>query len=275
VAQIARSISRALRLNEDLTEAIALGHDLGHTPFGHTGEEVLNVLFTKGFAHAEQSLRVVDYLERGGKGLNLTWEVRQGVLHHSKSQSRTLDAPSDVSLPLEALVCRLADAVAYVNHDIADAIRAGMISEDDLPASSRKLLGTNHSQRINSLVRDIVASSHPAAGEGRLEPSPKPIIAMSQPVRGAMNDLWCFLSSQVYDPRGYCHEAQIARKVVTFLYEHFTVKPEQMPHEYVANSDSPARAAVDYIAGMTDYFALHTSESIQPGITEGLLPWRV
>lgn len=275
VSQIARTISRALRLNEDLTEAIALGHDLGHTPFGHMGEEVLNELYPPGFSHNEQSLRVVDCLEREGQGLNLTWEVRQGILHHSKSHGGSLEAPAGLDLSLEGMVCRLADAVAYTNHDIADAIRAGMISEDDLPRSARELLGVGHSQRINAMVQDIVAASRPASGEVPLGEGEKPSIAMSPAMAGVMDGLWKFLLKRVYGPRSEGRETRIARRVVMFLYHHLCEHPEEMPPEYPTGGGAVERGVVDYIAGMTDYYALHVAERVQPGITEGLLPWRM
>src|SRR4030043_111282 len=159
VSQIARTISRALNLNEDLTEAIALGHDLGHTPFGHVGEQVLNELFPDGFKHNEQSLRVVDLLEKDGQGLNLTWEVRDGILNHSKSGIEILgEGWTDIGT-IEGQVVKMADIVAYVNHDTADAIRAGVIAENELPDSAVRLLGHTSSQRINTLVSDIVSYS--------------------------------------------------------------------------------------------------------------------
>ena len=275
VSQIARTISRALKLNEDLTEAIALGHDLGHTPFGHIGEEVLNSLYSPGFSHNEQSLRVVDRLEKNGNGLNLTWEVRQGILHHSKSHTGTLEPPDDLDLSMEGLVCRLADAVAYTNHDIADAIRAGMVSEDDLPSSAKRLLGRGHSQRINTMVWDIITASWAVTGEAPLDEGQKPSITMSAPISELMDELWQFLWSKVYAPRSEGREAKIARRVLTFLYRHFLEHPRQMPTEYLTRIETVEQGIVDYIAGMTDHYALHIAEGIQPGITERLLPWRV
>lgn len=275
VAQIARTISRALRLNEDLTEAIALAHDLGHTPFGHTGEEVLDRLHPSGFSHSLQSLRVVDLLERDGKGLNLTWEVRQGILHHSKSQTGSLEAPADVCMPLEGHVCRLADAVAYTNHDIADAVRADMISEDDLPESAKRLLGRGHSQRINTMVWDIVDTSWPATGQVMLPDGEKPAIRMSATMCQVMNDLWDFLFHNVYRPRGAGSEARVAEQVLALLYTHFISHPHLLPSSYQGSEGPVERKVVDYIAGMTDYYALHMAEKIKPGITRGLMPWRV
>jgi dGTPase len=275
VSQVARTVVRALRLNEDLAEAISLGHDLGHTPFGHVGEEVLDQLYRPGFRHNEQSLRVVDRLEREGRGLNLTWEVRRGIRHHSKPGGEIFKDADDTALPLEAQVCRLADAVAYLNHDVADAIRAGMIGEDALPTSAKKLLGRGHSRRINAMVWDIVETSWPATGEATLPEAEKPSISMSLAMKEVMGDLWDFLWHNVYQPRSLGRESQIARRVLTFLYRHFCGNPGGMPQEYLDRDDTVERAVVDYVAGMTDHYALHVAENIQPGITEGLLPWRV
>ncbi|HLB28857.1 MAG TPA: deoxyguanosinetriphosphate triphosphohydrolase, partial [Dehalococcoidia bacterium] len=164
VAQIARTIARALNLNEDLTEAVALGHDIGHPPFGHAGEEALAELLPGGFRHAQQSLRVVERLEKGGQGLNLTWEVRDGILYSSKAREDILAEGEGLPATLEGEAVRLADAVAYVNHDVADAVRAGILAEEELPQDVQDVLGTGHSQRINAMVCDIIEASWEAAG---------------------------------------------------------------------------------------------------------------
>ncbi len=195
VAQIARTIARALNLNEDLTEAIALGHDLGHTPFGHSGEEALAELLPDGFSHNEQSLRVVDYLERSGQGLNLTWEVRDGILRHSKAREGIMAGDSALPATLEGQVVRIADSVAYLNHDIADAIRAGLLTDGDLPQRVRAVLGGSHSQRINTLVSDIVDHSWAATG-ARGEAAPA--IGMSEEVLAATDELREFMFQRVY-----------------------------------------------------------------------------
>ncbi|GAI21247.1 unnamed protein product, partial [marine sediment metagenome] len=169
VSQIARTIARSLNLNEDLTEAISLGHDLGHTPFGHVGEEVLNELYHGGFRHNEQSLRIVDSLENNGQGLNLTWEVRDGILNHSKTRVDILGQGWGKVNTLEGEVCKLADTVAYINHDIGDAIRAGIITENDLPLSAITVLGRFHSQRINTMVCDIIDYSWAASGYNTID----------------------------------------------------------------------------------------------------------
>ena len=254
VSQIARSISRALNLNEDLTEAISLGHDLGHTPFGHVGEEVLNELYPKGFRHNEQSLRVVDCLENDGKGLNLTWEVREGILKHSKSSKQDiLGNMWDLPTTLEAQICRLADSVAYINHDIGDAVRARLITEDDLPQSAIAILGKSHSKRIDTMVCDIIDQSWSATG---LDDTKKtPIITMSPEVLEAANNLRHFLFQRVYEVQIAREETERAKQVVRFLYCYFVDNPDKLPKEF-ASSDTAERGIVDYIAGMTDNYAL-------------------
>jgi len=251
VAQIARSIARALNLNEDLTEAIALGHDLGHTPFGHIGEEVLAELLPGGFRHNEQSLRVVEVLENGGRGLNLTWEVRDGILKHSKTWDGEEERWGQPAT-LEGQVCKVADFVGYINHDIGDAIRAGLISEADLPGSPVTLLGGSSSQRIDTMVWDIVEHSWAATGEG----GGTPLVTMGPEVRQAAELLRRFLLERVYEAGSDPGEVQRARDTVCLLFRHFTEDPQRLPEEYRSRGDPVERAAADYIAGMTDNFAL-------------------
>ncbi len=259
VAQIARTISRALKLNEDLTEAITLGHDLGHTPFGHIGEEVLNELYPGGFRHNEQSLRVVDLLEKGGQGLNLTWEVRDGILKHSKGQA---DIPGegwgDVGT-IEGQLCKIADIIAYINHDTDDAIRASIISERDLPREVVMVLGYTHSQRINTLVCDIVSHSWPVSGHSNL---PNPTITMSAEVTRATNSLRQFLFNRVYKPCSIVKDAERAREAIHLLYSYFLKHPGELPGEFAPAGDSDERKVVDYIAGMTDQYALRLAKGI-------------
>jgi dGTPase len=264
VSQIARAISRALNLNEDLTEAIALGHDLGHTPFGHIGEEVLDQLCPEGFRHNEQSLRVVDLLEREGQGLNLTWEVRNGILGHSKTRAEILGKDWGLVDTLEGQVCKLADIVAYINHDLGDAIRAGIVTEKDLPSSVTAVLGHSPSERINTLVCDIVDSSWAATGreDARREGKEKPLITMSSEVQQAANILRGFLFERVYAPSAAREETERARDVVRLLYEHFLKHPEKLPPEHTLHSATLERGVVDYIAGMTDQYALRLASEI-------------
>lgn len=249
VAQIARTISRALGLNEDLTEAIALGHDLGHTPFGHTGEEALSACVARArgmdpaspeaqelYRHNVQSLRVVERIENGGKGLNLTAEVRDGIVHHTGSvRAKTL----------EGRVVATADRIAYVNHDIDDAIRAGILQEGDLPASTHALLGRNHSERIQTLVLSVVETSA-TCGD----------IRMGQPVWDAMMELRTFLFLHVYKSAEVEAEVEKAQRLIASLFGYYVENLSEVPQEYHAMSDGDAvRAVTDYIAGMTDRYA--------------------
>ncbi len=261
-AQIARTIARALNLNEDLTEAIGLGHDLGHTPFGHAGEDALGELLPEGFRHNEQSLRVVEKLENSGQGLNLTWEVREGILKHSKAREDILAEGWGTASTLEGQIVKIADSVAYLNHDIADAIRAGLLREDDLPRSARELLGTGHAQRINTLVLDIVETSWAATGEGAPPHGEAPRIAMSGPVAAATNELRDFMFANVYEWEGRQAEAARARRVVHFLFEYYLAHPEALTSDFTRPEDPLARRVADYIAGMTDLFALRAAEEL-------------
>ena len=269
VAQIGRTIARALNLNEDLVEAMSYGHDLGHTPFGHLGEETLDRIFAPGFTHSAQSLRIVEHLTKEGAGLNLTWEVRQGIISHSKPRGDFLDIDLDESLTLEAQVLRLADSVAYLNHDIADAIRAGMLRVEDLPERANRVLGTTHSQRIDSLVNGIVQASWPASGlaEGPVENNPT--IGMDPDAREAMVELREYMFEQLYLPLGKTKQSEVGRDVVKLLYHYFAENAEEIPPPYFSPGADPERAAVDFVSGMTDHYAVRQAEKLQPGITQG------
>ncbi|MGQ0668459.1 MAG: deoxyguanosinetriphosphate triphosphohydrolase [Actinomycetota bacterium] len=243
VSQIARTAARALRLNEDLAEAIALGHDLGHTPFGHLGEQALSPFFGRPFRHNEQSLRVVDYLERDGEGLNLTWEVRDGIVNHSWS----MPPPSTP----EAKIVRFADRIAYVNHDVDDAVRAGVLEPDELPEEATAVLGRTHSERINTLVTDLVHTS-----EGT------PDIRLSAPAFRALDALRDFMFEQVYLRDDARAEQEKAISLVRSLFAYYLDHPDEVPAEYHRSpGDLPTRIA-DYIAGMTDRYALRTYEQL-------------
>jgi dGTPase len=243
VSQIARTVARALRLNEDLTEAIALGHDLGHTPFGHLGEQALTPFLGRPFRHSEQSLRVVDHLENDGEGLNLTWEVRDGIVNHPWS----MPPPST----LEAQIVRYADRIAYLNHDVDDALRAEVLTFEDLPAEPMRVLGATHSQRINTLVTDLVAASQD-----------RPEIALTPPVFAALDALRDFMFEQVYLRKDTHGEHERATRLIRELFQHFLDRPDEMPEEYHrAPGDLPTHVA-DYISGMTDRYALRTYERL-------------
>ena len=262
VSQIARSISLALNLNEDLTEAIALGHDLGHTPFGHIGEQILNQLSPFGFRHSEQSLRVVDFLEREGEGLNLTCEVREGILKHSKTRAEILGEGWQTVDTLEGQICKIADIIAYVNHDIDDALRAEIITGSELPRSAISTVGHSRSERINTIVCDIVDYSWAVRGEDLTSRQSPPIIGMSPPVSEAMNILRDFLFERVYNPSLVKDEAKRAREVVQLLYDYFMEHEERLPEGYIRDDEPVARKVVDYIAGMTDQYALRVAGEI-------------
>ena len=257
VSQIARTIARALNLNEDLTEAIAMGHDLGHTPFGHTGEDVLNELFPSGFRHNEQSLRIVELLENDGKGLNLTWETREGILHHSKSSVGVLGKEWGEVGTLEGEVVKIADMVAYINHDIGDAIRANILTENDLPGEAAAVLGKTHSKRIDTMVSDIIVTSWDACNRAIIEQ--RPVIRMSPDIMKAAEGLRSFLFERVYNPRSEQEEAQKAEETIRLLYRYFNDHEREMPKEYRRLQDSTARSVADYIAGMTDQYALRVA----------------
>ena len=251
VMQIARNIARALRLNEDLTEAISLGHDLGHTPFGHLGEAALDRAYRKydlkaHFRHSEQSLRVVEALENGGRGLNLTREVRDGIRHHSKGREDfPLFGPGRPRpATLEGQIVMLADRMAYVNHDADDAVRAGLLRPRDLPEMSRKVLGGSLRERIDTMIKDIVRESYD-----------KPELSMSQPVLQAMDELKDFLFAKVYDLAGE-EELRRVEEVILGLFRHYMTHPELLPFEQVGETKAArARAVCDHIAGMTDRYA--------------------
>jgi len=259
VSQIARTIARALNLNEDLTEAIALGHDLGHTPFGHVGEEVLNQLYHRGFKHNEQSLRIVDLLENDGQGLNLTWEVRDGVLNHSKTRANMLEGNLGKVNTIEGEVCMIADIVAYINHDIGDATRAGIITEGDLPISAITRLGNSHSLRINAMVCDIIEHSWTVRGDNV---TVSPMIRMSPQVLEATNTLREFLFKRVYNLHAAQEEVERAREVVRQLYDYFDKYEDRLPPEYCLYNDETEQRVVDYIAGMTDQYASRLAEEL-------------
>ncbi len=259
VSQIARTIARALSLNEDLAEATALGHDLGHTPFGHVGEDVLNELYHQGFRHNEQSLRIIDLLEKDGQGLNLTWEVRDGIANHSKTKVDILGEGWGKVNTLEGEVCKIADIVAYINHDIGDAARAGIITEDDLPRSTTTVLGHSHSERINAIVCDIIRHSWSASG---YDTADNPSIGMSPQVLEATSTLREFLFERVYSLRSAEEEAERARGVIRALYEYFGKHADRLPPEYSIYSAEVERRVVDYIAGMTDQYALRLAAEL-------------
>lgn len=262
VSQIARTISSALCLNDALTEAIALAHDLGHTPFGHAGEATLNDLHPGGFRHYVHSLRVVDFLENGGKGLNLTFEVRNGIVRHSKGRNEILPANSgELALTLEGQIVRLADIIAYVNHDMDDALRAGIIKDSDLPSPISKVIGEKHSQRISTMVRDLIVQTL-TIDDGHLH--------ISETMLEAISNLRTFLYENVYRFYLVHKEFEKAQRIIRDLYNYclenglvkrcgnnweIMVERSEWPNEKIAH-----RKVCDFIAGMTDRYALSLYE---------------
>ena len=240
VAQTARTIARALRLNEDLTEAIALGHDLGHTPFGHAGERALNQVYSEGFAHNEQSVRIVERLEKDGKGLNLTWEVRDGILNHQMSGK-----PST----LEGMIVRYSDKIAYINHDVDDAIRAGVIREDEIPRTYTEILGHSTRERLNTMIHDIVNNSQE-----------QPTIRMSEDVEFAFRGMRKYMFENVYTNPKAKGEEKKAENILKELFRYYMDHPELLSNEYIERmwqtGETQERSVCDYIAGMTDQYAI-------------------
>lgn len=248
VSQISRTIARGLALNEDLTEAIAMGHDLGHTPFGHSGEDVLNEIHPGGFSHNVQSLRVVDLLEtrNSGRGMNLTFEVRDGILNHTGSA---------VPVTPEGQIVKTSDRIAYINHDIDDALRSGIITIDDLPKASIRVLGDTHKKRIDTLVRDMISNSWDS-----------PFVKLSDEKLEAMNELRSFMFRNVYHNEFVKRVEDVSkvRTIITSLYEYYNNHPEEISSELLAMSDDyPVEELVkDFIAGMTDRYAINTYQEL-------------
>ena len=246
VTRIARTISRAMRLNEDLTEAIGLGHDLGHTPFGHAGERALNVIMQAhgGFRHYEQSLRVVDTLEKNGRGLNLTYEVRDGIVRH------TCDP---LAATLEGQVVRLADKTAYINHDVDDAIRSGVLRGEDIPGEVVRVLGRRYSERINTIVTDIIGCGCESG-----------VIHMSDEIGAAVDEFYAFLNENVYRNPIVKGEEKKVQGLINGIFEYYSAHPEKMSEEYlkIAEREGLSRAVCDYVAGMTDSYAIGVHEDI-------------
>ena len=245
VSQNARTIAKALRLNEDLTEAIALGHDLGHTPFGHAGERALDRVCVLGFEHSEQSVRVVEMLEKDGQGLNLTWETRDGIRNH-----QTEGMPST----LEGRVVRFSDKIAYIHHDMDDAVRAGILKESDVPEKIRKVLGSTPSDRLDTFIHDIVTNS-----------TDKNDICMSEEVAQAMKDIRQFMFDHVYTNSVAKLEEQKAVELVERLYCYYMEKPDKLPKQYLELMDQgeeKARVVCDYVASMSDRYAINVFNSL-------------
>ncbi len=259
VSQIARTISKALLLNETLTEAIALGHDLGHTPFGHAGEKVLNRKTNGRFKHWKQSLRVVDVIEKDGEGLNLTNQVRDGIVKHSKGRGDIIPKDSNsLANTLEGQIVRIADIIAYVNHDIDDAIRAGIITDSDIPKDIKNTLGTNHAKRIATMVKSVIKETKNLNYK---------IVSMEREILEALSSLREFLFENVYFSERVISELNKAEKVLEELFDFFMEHPEKIEKKFSENLET---VVADYISGMTDRFALKLySELFLPKPWEG------
>jgi dGTPase len=253
VTQIARTIAKSLRLNEVLTEAIGLGHDLGHSAFGHAGEAALNKLVKGGFDHYRQSVRVVEVLENDGRGLNLTIEVRDGILKHSKGEKGELlrRRPKSRALTLEGDIVRISDIIAYVNHDIDDGIRAGVLTEDDIPKEIRKALGNRGGDRIDRMVRDVIDSTLACDYEQ---------ISMSPEVLGALEELRTYMFQNMYLTSTVRGEFVKAQRTLTALFEHVIANPDEFLDQ--SRDESIERLAIDFIAGMTDRYAINLYERL-------------
>jgi len=246
VSQIARTVARGIAVNEDLVEAITLGHDIGHVAFAHNGEEVLNERLPGGFRHNEQSIRVLKKLEKEGRGLNITFEVLDGILHHSGLKS------GDDSSTLEGQIARFADKIAYVNHDIDDSIRAGLLSPDDLPEKYTNILGETHSRRIDTLVRNLVDKTNENLENGIIR------VELPEPTFNALYGLRAFLFKNIYHGMHLKDEREKAKFVLGKLFDHFMDKADEMPELFrsIAEEEGKERAVADFIAGMTDDYAI-------------------
>ena len=257
VAQVARTITRALNLNEDLAEAAALGHDIGHGPFGHAGEEALAECLPEGFRHNYQSVRVLEHLEGGGEGLNLTFEVLDAIGKSSKAREDIFAEGWGVPGTIEGQVVKTADAIAYVNHDIADAVRAGLITERDLPDSAGRELGQSHAERLDTMISDIVEASWAATGAGGA-----PVVQFSPRIHAAANELREFMFRRVYLYDSTLLEAERGKRIVIFLFRHFVKNPEGISADYSLPGDPVERRAADYVSGMTDRFAIRLAAAL-------------
>jgi dGTPase len=280
VSQVGRTIARGLNLNEDLVEAIGLGHDLGHTPFGHIGEGVLNQVLPGGFHHSRQSVRVVTLLEKDGKGLNLTGHVVDGIRDHSKPEGEFLSREAVADLTLEAQIVRISDALAYLAHDILDALRSGFISLADLPADATEMLGERHSQRVNTVIEDVIGSSWDCVGEaagegGQTTADDVPWIRMSDELGKIVTDLRVFMFERFYHRISNSVQGRKAAAIVGVLFEHFNRQPDNIPNRLRELSESTERAAADFVCGMTDNFALNMAEQISPGLSGDVFKGRI
>ena len=273
VAQISRTISRALRLNEDLTEAIALGHDLGHSPFGHVGETALNKISSDGFHHSRQSVRIIEKLEKNGKGLNLNYEVIDGIKRHSKPQGKFFAKEFIEGLSLEGQIVRISDFIAYVTSDINDATRAGLLDIRDLPNNIIQVIGENHSDRVNTLVTNIIDNSSDCMGsKGKSEPW----IRMSKELIDIVTELRNYMFENIYLPVSNSSAAISSMRIIDILFDYLMNNSELIPDYLLEVSDGNLeKSVIDYITGMTDDFALRFAETLDPSLASDVFEGRL
>ena len=274
VSQVGRTIARALNLNEDLVEAAALAHDVGHTPFGHIGENVLDERLPDGFTHAAQGVRTLTILEKHGGGLNLTHDVIETVKRHSKPEGKFIAAAAVAGMSLEAQIVRISDAIAYLAHDLADAEREGTLETTDVPIDIRDALGDAHSTRLNAMVVDVINASWDCTGEST-DPIVIPWIRMSEPMREVTTQLRNFMFERVYHPTSQSPEGLRARDAVHLMHDHYSKHLDDVPEWMRVISIEPEYAAADFVSGMTDSFAVIALERISPGSSQGLYQGRV
>ena len=274
VAQVGRTIARALNLNEDLVEAAALAHDVGHTPFGHIGERVLDERLPDGFTHARQGVRILTLLEKRGQGLNLTDHVVDAVRRHSKPEGKFIVPEAVADMSLEAQIVRISDAIAYLAHDLADAERDGTLNTSDVPVEIRDALGDAHSSRLNAMVCNVIDTSWDCTGEVTTAGT-QPWIRMSDEMRDVTTNLRDFMFERVYHPTSASPEGVRARDAVALLHDYYTLYVDDIPEWMRVVSIEPEYAAADFVSGMTDSFAVMALERISPGSAEGLYQGKV
>ncbi len=277
VSQVGRTIARALNLNEDLVEAAALAHDVGHTPFGHIGERVLNEALDNGFHHSGQGVRTLTRLEKRGAGMNLTADVLEAVRRHSKPEGEFISRAMVKEMPLEAQIVRIADAVAYLAHDLRDALRADMIGNQDIPPVILEALGEQHSSQLNAMVQDIIYASWDCSGNAYSIASANatPWIRMSDAMRNITTSLRDFMFERVYHPTSVSEEGTRSAQIVELLFEHYCQHLDEVPEWMRVLSLEPEYAAADFICGMTDRYAMLKAERLRPGISENLFQGRI
>ena len=272
VSQIARTICRALKLNEDLTEAISLGHDLGHSPFGHVGESALDKLSKEGFHHSRQSVRIIEILEKNGQGLNLNYEVIDGIKRHSKPQGKFLNKELVKDLSLEGQIVRISDMIAYTTSDINDAIRADILKLNSIPEYIINFIGSKHSERVNTLVTNVIENSVDCSHQE----TDDPWIRMSDDLIEIITELRNFMFEKVYLPVSDSKPAKSAMKIVDIIFEYLVKNPEKIPNHFIEICDNNIeKASIDYITGMTDEFALRFSEKFDKTLAQDVFEGRL